>query len=212
MNKALGLANQLAGFARKAEKQLLVAIGNEQVPDEPAITNQFLGAMRAIINGKVKKGIQWSSYVLSSIGPNAEESKFGADFMGILDINVQDFVVKKGFLAQAKRMTKGLSQQGEWDRLRQQCDLMLSYTPDSYVFVYGADGFLVIPAISCLSLTKPKIETLYSNKLDRFYKDHVTSFVGDRKLSGADKQTLKALSTDIGIPALVVEARGELVV
>lgn len=214
MNKALNLASQVSRLVNRAQKRILSAMVAGRVPDEPSITNRFLAAMEAEIDGQSIQGVVWTAKTLSSIGPNTEEKKYGADFMGVLDIDVTDFRVQKGFLAQAKRLAGSSLSQAEWDRMRDQCDKMLKLSPDSFVFIYQLDGFRVIPAISVLSYSKPNIESLYEKNLADFYANHVMSFIGDGRITAADGKTLAGLAQDVaaaGVPALLVGVKGEII-
>jgi len=214
VNKVFDLANQVARLVLLAEMQTLRAMAVGRAPDEPSITNRFLAAMEAAINGYFVPGVKWTAKTLTSIGPNTEEKKYGADFMGVLDIDITDFRVQKGFLAQAKRFEGIPRSQKGWDKMRDQCDKMLRLSPDSYLFIYQIGGFQVIPAISVLSYCKPNIEFLYEKNLVDFYVNHVMSFIGDPRIYSADGKTLSGLASELqegGVSALIVGVKGELV-
>lgn len=72
--------------------------------------------------------------------------------MGVLDVEMEGFSTRKGFLAQAKRVEpSGKFAASEAFRLREQCDKMLRHTSDSFVFLYSAhSGVTVVPAVEVI--------------------------------------------------------------
>src|SRR6266496_2468922 len=98
------------------------------VEHEPEFTGEMLGRMKEAMHGYITKGVRWTAKVLTSQGPKAQESTFGADFMGVVEFDLPEYRVKKGFLVQAKRIERGQPiTLTEWDRMVQQCKQMLSY-------------------------------------------------------------------------------------
>ena len=75
-----------------------------QVEHEPEFTSEMLGRMKESMSGYRVGGVRWTAKVLTSHGANAQEQRFGADFMGVLDLDLPEYKVCKGFLAQAKRI------------------------------------------------------------------------------------------------------------
>jgi hypothetical protein len=136
---------------------------------------------------------------LTSNQRSAQESEFGADFLGALEIELPDYEVKKGFLSQAKVVERGERMSArEFERLRGQCNDMLAHTPDSYVFLYSRDGVKVTSAIAIRGMkssTDP-YET-YTRSLSRFFEEHFESFVGDHRIQAANKHTLETLRADL---------------
>jgi len=68
---------------------------------------------------------------------------------------------------------------------------MLSVTHESFVIVYGSDGFVVIPATSVKSLsgTGP----VYAKPVQGFFKEYLMCFIGDPQLHAADYASLEDL-------------------
>jgi hypothetical protein len=185
-------AQRLAGAANHTVQSLI----DEQVEQEPAFTDRMLGRIDEAMDGFVVKGVRWKSKTLTDRGPRAQESIYGADFMGVLEIELPEFSVKKGFLAQAKLIEPGDSiSKKDFDKMVGQCTDMLHISPDSFLFLYSVDGISVVPAISIVSLTAPtNPNELYSRSITRFFEEHFESFIGDGRLSKAHISTVKELS------------------
>ncbi len=111
--------------------------------------------------------------------------------MGVLSIDLPDYKVRKGFLAQAK-LADHLSDR-EMKRLKDQCNRMLGITSESYVFVYKRDSVRILPAISVLSADVTELTDLYNWSVQTFFESHLESFIGDRELSAASGDQLDEL-------------------
>lgn len=175
------------------------------------MTDRMLGAIEESLRNYTKKGIRWSAKRLTDRGRGSQESRYGADFMGILTIALPDFAVSKGFLAQAKLVRNGSS--GNLRELRTQCEKMLNLSPASFVFLYGCDGVRVVPAISVVGSKLDPLQ-LYSRSAQRFFEEHLECFIGDRDIQSATPTTLAALSERFEassvIAVLAVPAGSEL--
>jgi hypothetical protein len=73
------------------------ALRQGRIEHEPAMTDRMLGAIEESLDNFQYKGIQWRAKTLTDRGSGSQESKYGADFMGVLDISLPNFTVKKGF-------------------------------------------------------------------------------------------------------------------
>ena len=140
--------------------------------------------------------IVWNARSLrTSSGRAAEEKRHGADLMGVLDIDIPNYRVTKGFLAQAKLAEPGRSfSKRDWNRLYDQCETMLRRTPDSFVWVYSKEkGIRIFPAISVVELDSRYIFDLYDRSVSSFFEYHLECFIGDRRLNSTNIRTLDAL-------------------
>lgn len=140
--------------------------------------------------------INWTARSLKTgSGMAAEEKRHGADLMGVLDIDIPGYRVRKGFLAQAKRAEPRRNfREREWERLHSQCERMLLRTPDAFVWVYSkSQGIRVFPANSVLTLVSRDIFELYSRSVSAFFESHIECFIGDRRLNSTEIETLDAL-------------------
>jgi len=188
----------LASAASKvgtAGKKTAEEYAEHAIPDEPTFSAALVTRLKDALTGYSKGGITWNGKILSSHGPGTEESKIGADILGALSLNLPGYSVRKGFLAQAKRQEPGKALGNrEWTRLRDQCDLMLKFSPESFVFVYSLNGVFVVPAIGVVACVGVEdLHTLHPMTLSSFYKEHFMCFVGDRRITAATKTILDSL-------------------
>lgn len=182
---------------RKAAKHIAKAIDHSvgalnegRVEHEPAMTDRMLSAIEVSLSSLSTPGIRWSAKTLTDRGAGSQESKYGADFMGVLHVSLPELKVTKGFLAQAK-LVRGNSS-GDLKELKVQCEKMLNLSPASFVFLYGMDGVRVVPAISVLGSVLDPVD-LYSRSAQRFFEEHLQCYIGDRGIDVATPAMLPAL-------------------
>jgi hypothetical protein len=127
--------------------------------------------------------------------PRAPETHPEASSTGVVPGAMGNYSVKKGFLAQAKRQEPGKPlATSEWKRMQAQCNTMLNFTSDSYVFIYSLNGVFVVPAISVAACQAVEdLHTLHPKNLSAFYKEHFMCFVGDRAIDSASPRVLDNL-------------------
>ena len=166
------------------------ALREKRVEHEPAMTERMLGAIEESLSGYHEKGIWWAAKSLTDRGAGSQESKYGADFMGVLNITLPELMVSKGFLAQAKLIRDGSA--GDLNELKRQCEKMLLLSPDSFVFLYVPDSVRVVPAISVVGCAVDP-QYLYSRSAQRFFEEHLQCFIGDRNMNSPTPDTLKAM-------------------
>jgi len=150
----------------------------------------MLGAIEESLVSYRHKGIRWTAKTLTDRGRASQESRDGADFMGVLNIALPDFAVSKGFLAQAKLIRNGSA--GDVAELKDQCEKMLNLSPDSFVFLYDQAAVRVVSALSVVSATADPLQ-LYSRSAQRFFEEHLQCFIGDRSIQSATPKTLDTL-------------------
>jgi len=178
-----------AAARRVAEAGSLAAeaLADGRVQLEPAFTERMLGSIDHLMNGYVDRGIQWTSFSLTDRVRNSQEKEFGADFAGVLDIDVADYKVKKGFLVQARRIEPFETMvANERRRMVKQCRKMLKHTNDAFVFLYSITGISVVPAAVVVNATFTNPHDLKPTSLQQFYEAHFECIIGDRKISVAD--------------------------
>ena len=191
MKRDYAIVRHAAARIGRAVNHVVLALREEEIPNEPSFTDQMLGAIRARMDGYGHKGIRWTATVLN---PHTEEGKYGADFAGVVRINLPDYRVMKGFLAQAKLVEPEDSfSRREYTRLLRQCQQMLSYTPDSFVFLYSRKRVTVVPAIAITAADPCNPHEFYSRRITRFFEEHFESFIGDRKIHGTPKDLREML-------------------
>jgi hypothetical protein len=179
-------ARRIAG----ATDRTVVMLRQGRVEQEPAMTDRMLGAIEEALTNFTVHGIRWSAKTLTDRGRRSQESRYGADFLGVLSITLTEFSISKGFLAQAKLLNRG--RVNDLAQLRRQCDRMLDFTPDSFVFVYSNHGIRIVPAISVVAAETDPV-SLYSRSSQRFFEEHLECFIGDRTIQSATPAALEAL-------------------
>lgn len=164
--------------------------------EEPQITDRIFGAIQEGLHHKPVGGLIWKARTLrTGRGKAAEEKRHGADILGVLDISTSEYNVKKGFLAQAKRAEPSVQfSSKDWNRLKEQCEVMLERTPDSFVLIYSKEkGIRFFPANSVIGLKSRNIFDLYDRSVASFFELHLECFIGDRRLHSTDIKTLDTL-------------------
>jgi len=157
-----------------------IALSEGRIEQEPAMTDRMLARIEQALEYREIGGITWQAKTLTDRGRNAQESKMGADFIGVLDVRVSGYFVEKGFLAQAKMIRRG----GFMDMrdLVQQCERMLSLSPDSYVFLYTEKGVFVTSATAVVAASG-NLSAVHTEKAQKFFLSHLMCMVGDRAIS-----------------------------
>lgn len=214
MIRGLGIVRDAAAHVEDAVERVCETIREGRVEQEPHFTDRMLEAIEGVIRGYRAKGVVWTAKTLTDRGRYAQEHRHGADFAGVLSIDLPEFNVKKGFLAQAKLVEpQETLSRTEFERMKDQCEVMLSQTPDSFLFLYSRDGVTVVPAVSVVSSEPRNPHEFYGRSISRFYEEHFESFIGDRRLYAATPAMLDELleKTRRDVDArklLYLEARG----
>jgi hypothetical protein len=187
-------AQRIADAAERATDDLSQGL----VEQEPQLTDRMLGRIAASLEAYEVKGVKWTAKTLTDRGPNSQEKLYGADFVGVLDIQMPGYRVTKGFLAQAKLVRSGSMSRHDFARMIDQCKMMLELSPASFVFHYSSEGIRVIPAIAVLAASGPEAvfdpDGLYSRRISTFYEEHFECFIGDMDISEPSERTLVELN------------------
>jgi len=199
-----GIVREFGELVSEAEGQVIEGIRDREIVTEPSATDRFLGALEIVTRVHAQEsGILFRARTLRDRGWNAPEKKFGADFCGILNVQLGTYSQSKGVLVQAKwespgfqvhrgrgsLITVAFSDGREMQRCQDQSEKMLMVTPDSYVMICSGDGFAVVPASSVIGLSSDG--ELYAKHLDRFFKEFLMCFVGDPRLRAYDPKSLE---------------------
>lgn len=183
-------------ISRAAEATLSV-LRDGRVEQEPAFTDRMLGRIDAAMDGYSHNGVSWRSKTLTDRGNGSQESRYGADFFGVLEISLPEYAVKKGFLAQAKLIEPSQSiRTKEFEEMQEQCRKMLRISSDSFLFLYSKQGISSVPATAVVSSSRTNPHNLYSRTISRFYEEHFSCFFGDRRIGLAHISTLEALAAE----------------
>ncbi|MGM0686759.1 MAG: hypothetical protein ACQET3_07305 [Promethearchaeati archaeon] len=209
-----GIVRHFGEIVADAEQSILDSLTANLVSDEPSITNRFLQELQSSINRNDKiKGIQLLPYTLTSLGPNADESIVGADFLAVLNIDIPGISVSKGFLCQAKRSVRGFpitmksrkniavgfTDPNQLLHLQQQVNKMLRFTPDSFVSIYSNEAFAFVPALSVHGLQYGhNPDQVYAKSTMLFFNEFLMCFIGDRQLGVRNVSELKERAEQTG--------------
>ncbi len=179
--------NTVRAVARQIQDAVDMTIDddhNRLIEQEPAFTDRLLSRIQDRINGKTIRGIQWKAKTLTDRGRGAQERRYGADFLGVLNIDLKDYKVAKGFLAQAKRIRRNDNRMTsrDYDAMKEQCERMLQFTPDSFVFLYGDTEVVIVPASSVVAAARCNPHELYSKTIVGFFVSYLECFVGDPRI------------------------------
>jgi hypothetical protein len=183
---------EAAEHASLGAEAALRAYREGRAPQEPSLVQRTLSEIEHQIDGLQIKGTKWESGALASSGRGAAESKVGADFVGVFEVHLPNYSVKKGFLAQAKLLKRDSLEKRERKRLRIQCEKMLSHTPDAFVWLFTANEIRIVPAISVVAGDNQPFD-LYYRGIRRFFEEHFACFIGDRAISTSDTRGLDQL-------------------
>lgn len=197
MIRDLAIVREAASRIAGAVDGVVDALKESRVEQEPAFTDRMLAAIELTMNDFESRGIRWTAKTLTDRGPHAQEARVGADFAGVFSARLHAspaFNVSKGFLAQAKLIRPEQPHaRADFERLRGQCDTMLSLSPASFVFLYADWGVTVVPAISICSSEPRDLFSFYSRGLSRFFEEHFESFLGDRRIYAPTRDMLEGL-------------------
>jgi hypothetical protein len=175
------------------------------VADEESFTGQLCGRLKETLLGFETPNVRWQVEVAlggkgrahlraRSLTKTKEEPLHGADLVMVLDLQLDDYRVRKGLLAQAKRLEPGQNMSAsELQRLRGQCEKMLSITPASMVFLYHTEGVTPISATATLAYQNRDLFEISTWPMNIFYIDFVKCWIGDPQIQATDQASLEAL-------------------
>lgn len=155
---------------------------------ERVLAEDLVTEIQKVFNEKDKR-IVFDTYTYKKVN----EAVNGADFMGIVDIELNNTRVRKAFLAQCK-IAKGVSfnpyrgysfQGASSKNILEQAEKMLKLTSDSFFFFYTSQGIFVVPAFQIRSINeKYKIDSsnYYYHTIEHFYSEFFKCFIGDEKI------------------------------
>ena len=208
-------AKRLSERMAQAAERTVQSRDNDWIAQEPHFTDRMLARFEDAVNEFEGDCVRWNARTLTDRGPGAEESRFGADFLGVFEATTSGLTFAKGFLSQAKVLENGaLLSSSEHNRLRQQCRRMLERTPDSFVFLYGSVGVRVVSALAVYSSDQRALDELGTKAVGEFFLDHFQCFIGDASLT-APFDMAKLRSSMLLLPllavrrAIVIEAVGQ---
>lgn len=201
-----GVVRRLGELVTNAERNIIEKYHTKWIATENNITDRFFERLEIIFEQESQEGdIIFKSKTFKDKGEGASEKIFGSDVLGILNVDLVNYSVTKGFLAQAKVTGRGISvirknpqkievkfeRKSVLDDLKKQCHDMLTVSPDSFVLVYSPDGFTVVPATSVSALASPG--SLFGKRISSFFMEYLMCFIGDHRLNAHDDASLERL-------------------
>jgi hypothetical protein len=178
----------------EAANGTLQGLRDGRIAHEPEFTNRMLGRIELAMEGYQVKNVQWTAMTLTSLVPNSQEHRYGADFLGVFNADLPDYKATKGFLAQAKRIEPSdRISASDCQRMKEQCLRMLAISPTaSYLFLYARAAISVVPAravVHAVGTFNP--HELYGRSITTFFEEHFECFFGDPVLDAAHVDALK---------------------
>ncbi|MBP2237085.1 hypothetical protein J2Z31_003599 [Sinorhizobium kostiense] len=134
----------------------------------------------------------------------SEEPIYGADIVMAIEARGPDFEMKKGFLAQAKRLEYGKKlSTADYNGLRKQCQNMLNVTAASFVFIYSRTGVTVLSANAIITSSNRDLWALPTWPIDVLYYDFAICWIGDYRLRTTTRRTLDELRATLDANAAI---------
>jgi len=167
------------------------------IAGEVSMTDRLVQAVRTSLDDRRIGNLQWRARTLKTArGRGAEEERHGADVLGVLEIDLDEYRVKKGFLWQAKIIEPGQRLSAKpWGDFQEQCRRMLERSHDSFAVIYSREeGVRFIPAQEILEIDAEQVYDLGSRSLFGFFKGHVKCEIGDRRLNAPTIEMLDSLT------------------
>jgi len=208
---ATDFAKKLAGATNRTVRDYL----EEDVVFEEPFSDQLCGRLKETLEGFETDNIIWQADVVSAekgrarfkartLTKNKEEPDLGGDIIMVLDVETNDYDIKKGLLVQAKRLQQGMRIDAtEHRRLLVQCNKMLSVTPASMVFLYGDHGVHVVPAAAVAQHKGQNLYDIQTYDISILYTDFALCWFGDPRIQATDRASLEGLRERFGAEAAI---------
>lgn len=205
------LARKLAEATNRVESDYEL----EDVGGEEDFSSQLCGRLKETLNNYQTGTIVWQVetnvagsgrgiFKARTLSKVSEEPFFGADIIMVLDVAGAGYEVKKGFLAQAKRLEQGkYLSTNDYNDLRKQCHNMLSVSPASYVFLYSTAGVTVVSANAVTAALNQDLWALPTYSLEILYYDFAICWIGDNRLRTTSRRSLEDLRANLDANAAI---------
>lgn len=175
----------------RAAETTCTALAEGLITSRSVFTDRLLRHMAKEVDRFRSGDLRWRARALIA---SDTEDDFAAEMVGVLEVDLPDFSVRKGFLATALALPGAQPPAHEdLDELRDACAQMLAMTPASYVFIYRPQGVIVVPAGAAAgSAGRP--DRLHRRQLGRFYEEHFSCFIGDAGVASDGDLSLDELA------------------
>ncbi|WP_322889992.1 MULTISPECIES: hypothetical protein [unclassified Yoonia] len=208
-------ARELAEKLAEATKRVERDYEEEDIGGEEDFSSQLCGRLKETLDSFQTETIVWQvetdeagtgrgTFKARTLSKVSEEPFFGADLIMVIDVAGAGYEVKKGFLAQAKRLEPGkyLSTDA-YNDLRKQCGDMLNVTSASYVFLYSTTGVTVVSANAVTAALNQDLWALPTYDLEILYYDFAICWIGDQRLRTTTRRSLKDLRASLDANAAI---------
>jgi hypothetical protein len=208
-------ASQLANKLTEATLKVAQDYVEGDVSGEEDFSSQLCGRLKGSMDAYETESMIWQVSTAEAekgygrlrartLSKVSEEPLFGADIVMTIEARGPDFEVKKGFLAQAKRLEGGKHlSTDDYNGLRKQCHDMLGVTSASYVFLYSTTGVTVISANAVLASRNRDLWSLPTWSIGTLYYDFAICWVGDYRLQTTSRRTLEDLRSLVDANAAI---------
>lgn len=198
-------AEELAKKLTRAAEDVSADYTEEDVIGEEDFSSQLCGRLKETLRDFETNTMVWQVRTAESekgfarirartLHKVVEEPLFGADIVMTIEAVGSNFEVKKGFLAQAKRLEQGKRlNTRDYNQLKKQCRDMLAVTPASFVFLYSTTGVTVVSANAVVSQSKQDLWKLKIWDLFVLFLDFAICWVGDTRLQTTSRRSLDDL-------------------
>jgi hypothetical protein len=206
------LPRKVAKVVDEATRSTIADFKEGVIADEVSMTGNLVGAIRSSLDGRQIGKCRWRARVLKTArGRGAEESRHGADVLGVLEIDLPNYEIKKGFLLQSKIIEPDSRiDDRKWREFQRQCNTMRQRTDHAFAMIFSREkGVRFIPAQEILSIDKTQVYSVGSRSIFGFFEDHVKCQVGDQGLDSPTIETLDELVQPAEREALIMKASRE---
>ncbi|MEQ8698619.1 MAG: hypothetical protein RLT05_18935 [Bauldia litoralis] len=166
-------------------------LGSGYVKHEDDLSGALVGAFRHGFQSLRTEGIIWNASVLTH-RRSGEEQTYGADLLLHVELDTPEQEYSKGVLVQSKRTPpdKNMPTAAHRD-LKAQCEKMLGYSSDSFVFAYDPAGMRCGSAIRIAGAAGRNIYDQCSWTAYRFFLEFFRCPTGDRTITSARIEELQ---------------------
>lgn len=208
-------ADEFAHRLAKATQRVVADYQEGDVVGEEPFSDQLCGRLKETLEDFETPNVRWQVDVavggegaarlrMRTLNKRTEEPRFGADLVMVLDLKLKDYTIRKGLLAQAKRLEPGKNMKtADWMKLRDQCADMLEITPASMVFLYSKSGITPISATAAVAYGQRDLHELETYSMEVFFRDFAICWIGDPHIQASDPASLEALRLVTGARAAV---------
>src|SRR5580658_9278495 len=80
---------------------------DDDVGQAADFTGVMLGRMKQAMDGYKTRGVRWAARTHAGKAPNVQDGSLAADFVCVVEFDLPDYRVKKGFLSRALHIERG---------------------------------------------------------------------------------------------------------